>query len=339
MQNKSAHARYRIIDRCLRDKRKPFPTLDDLIDACSDGLAKLGKASNVGRSTIQHDIQDLREGRAIIGKRAPIEFNAKEKGYYYYDPYFNLDGIQLDEEEWNSLRDAATLLGRYKELPVFSHFKSAIERIDSTFELGLETGDTSIDKLIQFEKGNITAGVEWLHEVFYATRESFLIEFRYENVYKKEKRKHRAIPYLLKEYRNKWYMVVWSLEKEIFATYSLDRILELQVIKEKQKKRTDFDAVKFFSDSVGIFAPKGKPQKVRLLILPPFDRLTQLDPIHSSQKIIKGPKEGIRVELTVHVAPDLKNRILSMGPHCKVESPESLRSEMKALINSMKKLY
>ncbi|MBM3456469.1 MAG: hypothetical protein FJX80_15265, partial [Bacteroidetes bacterium] len=117
MQNKSAHARYRIIDCCLRDKRKPFPTLDDLIDACSDGLAKFGKASNVGRSTIQHDIQDLREGRAIIGKRAPIEFNAKEKGYYYYDPYFNLDGIQLDEEEWNSLRDAATLLGRYKELP------------------------------------------------------------------------------------------------------------------------------------------------------------------------------------------------------------------------------
>jgi len=339
MQTKSAHARYRIIDRCLRDKRKPFPTLDDLIDACSEGLAKLGKTSNVGRSTIQHDIQDLREGRAIVGKRAPIDFNAREKGYYYYDPYFTLDGIQLDEEEWNSLRDAATLLGRYKELPVFAHFKTAIERIDSAFELGLDAGDTSIEKFIRFEKGNSTAGYQWIYDIFYATRESYLIEFRYENVYKKEKRKHRAIPYLLKEYHNRWYMVVWSLEKEIFATYSLDRILDLQVVKEPQKKRNDFDADKFFADSVGVFAPKGKPQKVRLLILPPFDRLIQLDPIHPSQKMVKGAKEGARMELTVHITPELKNRILSMGPHCKVESPASLQSEIKSLINSMKKLY
>ena len=339
MQNKSAHARYRIIDRCLRDKRKPFPTLDDLIDACSDGLAKLGKTSNVGRSTIQHDIQDLREGRAIIGKRAPIEFNAKEKGYYYYDPYFKLDGIQIDEEELNSLRDAATLLGRYKDLPVFSHFKSAIERIDSAFELGLDSGDASIEKMVMFEKGNSTAGYNWLHDIFYAIRESYLIEFRYENVYKKEKRRHRAIPYLLREFRNRWYMVVWSQEKEIFATYSLDRILDLQIIKEAQKKRTDFDANQFFADSVGIFAPGGKPQKVKLQISAPFDRLIQLDPIHPSQKLMKGAKEGIRMELTVHITPELKNRILSMGPHCKVETPESLKSEIKSLINSMKKLY
>ena len=88
-----------------------------------------------------------------------------------------------------------------------------------------------------------------------------------------------------------------------------------------------------------MFAPKGKPQKVRLLILPPFDRLIQLDPIHPSQKMVKGAKEGARMELTVHITPELKNRILSMGPHCKVESPASLQSEIKSLINSMKKLY
>jgi predicted DNA-binding transcriptional regulator YafY len=134
-------------------------------------------------------------------------------------------------------------------------------------------------------------------------------------------------------------MVVWSIEKEKFATYSLDRIIELQVVKEQQKKRTDFDAAQFFADSVGIFAPGGKPQKVVLHLLSPFDRLVQLDPIHPSQKILKAPKEGIRVELKVHITPELKNRILSMGPSCKVEAPEPLLTEIKALINSMKKLY
>jgi predicted DNA-binding transcriptional regulator YafY len=134
-------------------------------------------------------------------------------------------------------------------------------------------------------------------------------------------------------------MVVWSIEKEKFATYSLDRIIELQVVKEQQKKRTDFDAAQFFADSVGIFAPGGKPQKVILHLLSPFDRLVQLDPIHPSQKLLKAPKEGVRIELKVHLTPELKNRILSMGPACKVEAPTVLQSEIKTLINSMKKLY
>ena len=80
MQHRSANTRYRIIDRCLRDKRNPYPTLAYLIDACSEAL---DKDSDVGKSTIQHDLQDLRSGRAIPGKRAPIEYSKLEKGYYY----------------------------------------------------------------------------------------------------------------------------------------------------------------------------------------------------------------------------------------------------------------
>jgi predicted DNA-binding transcriptional regulator YafY len=339
MQHKSAIARYRIIDQCLRDKRKPFPTLDDLIDACSNGLEHLGKTGNVGRSTIQHDIQDLREGRAIIGKKVPIEYHKKEKGYYYYDPHFSLDSLQLDEEEWHSLRYAVALLNRYKDVPVFSHFKSAIERIDSTFELGLADGQASIEKVVMFEKGVTTTGYEWIYDIFYAIRESYLVEFKYENVYKKEKRRHRAIPYLLREFRNRWYMVVWSLEKEIFATYSLDRILQLQLIREKQRKKPDFDAHQFFADSLGVFAPSGKPQKIRLQIISPFDRLIQLNPLHPSQKFIRSIKNGICLELKVHITPELKNSILALGANCKVETPASLRAEMRSVINSMRKLY
>ena len=227
----------------------------------------------------------------------------------------------------------------FRSVPLFAHFKSAIDRIDSAFELGLGSGDDKIDQIVQFETATSTAGNEWIYDIYYAIRESYLIEFRYENIYRKEKRRHRAVPYLLKEFRNRWYMVVWSMEKEKFATYSLDRITELQIVKEPQQKRSDFDASQFFADSVGIFAPGGKPQKVVLHLLAPFDRLVQLDPIHPSQKLLKTPKEGIRIELKVHITPELKNRILSMGPSCKVEAPASLQSEVKSLINSMKKLY
>jgi len=338
MQNKSANARYRIIDKCLRDKSRPYPTLEDLIEACSEGLNRMGLSGSVGRSTIQHDIQDLREGKAIIGKRVPIEYHKKEKGYYYYDKSFSLDSLQLDEEEWSALRYASSLLFQYKEVRLFSHFKSAIERIDNAFELGLVEED-EIEKIILFETATSTKGLHWIQDLYYAIKFSYSVEIKYENIYRKEKRRHRLTPYLLREYQNRWYVIGWSEEKELYATFSLDRILELKTIKEKEIKHTSFDANKFFADSIGIYSGSGKPLVIRLIIKQPFNRLVELSPIHSTQKVIKETKDSISIQLKVHITHELRNRILSMGPHCKVESPKALKEEIKGLINSMKKLY
>lgn len=338
MQNKSANARYRIIDKCLRDKSKPYPTLEDLIEACSEGLNRVGLSGSVGRSTIQHDIQDLREGKAIIGKRVPIEYHKKEKGYYYYDKTFSLDTLQLDEDEWTSLRYAASVLFQYKEVPLFAHFKSAIERIDSAFELGLNQ-DEEMEKIVLFETATSTRGLQWIHDLFYAIKSSFLVDFKYENIYRKEKRRHRLIPYLLREYRNRWYVIGWSEEKELFATYSLDRILEMNTVKEKQKKQSDFDANTFFANSIGIFSASGKPRVVKLSVKEPFNRLIELSPLHATQKVIKATNNNISIQLTVHITHELKNQILSMGPCCKVEHPKELKDEIKSMITAMKKLY
>ena len=339
-QNKNASTRYRVIDQCIRKNRQLPPTLSDLMDACSKVLStQQGKPVRVGKTTIQHDIQEMREGRAVINKKAPIEYDPVSKGYRYSDSTFTLDGLDLEEAEWNSLRYAAFLLSQYKEVPLFAHFKSAIERIDSAFELGLDPEDKSIEKFVQFETANSTSGYQWIYDIFYSIKASYVIEFRYENIYKKEKRRYRAVPYLLKEHRNRWYMVVWSEEKETFVTFPLDRILELKVIQEKQKRRFDFDAEKFFADSVGIFALRGNAKKAKLKVFPPYDRLLELEPLHASQKIQKTKTDAVSIELNVSITPEFINRILSFGPHCKVEQPAELVAKVKDAISSMKKLY
>lgn len=338
MQNKLANARYRIIDKCLRDKRKQFPTLDDLVDACSDGLSNMGKKENVGRSTIQHDLQDLREGRAILGVRAPIAYSKGEKGYYYEDRNFSLDTLQLDDLEVDALRQAASLLSQYKNIPMFTHFKSAIERIDATFDLGLNPDDVD-EKIIQLEKGHSTAGYEWIAPIYHAIKDNYLLEFRYENIYKKEKRFYRAVPYMLKENRNHWYLDVWSEDKNEYVTFALDRIIELKVVIERQVKRTDYDPHKQAASSIGIFTVNGKPPLIKLVIQTPHDRLVTLEPLHSSQKITKTGPNGIKLQLQVHITPELISRILSFGSTCIVESPQSLKDQIKSTITAMKKLY
>ena len=48
--NKSAYIRFRIIDQCLRNKQKPYPSKEDLIEACTEVVGK------VSLRTIEKDL-------------------------------------------------------------------------------------------------------------------------------------------------------------------------------------------------------------------------------------------------------------------------------------------
>ena len=58
--NKEAFLRYRILDRMLKNKAKPYPSMDDLIDELEE---KLGKSFSV--STIQKDIKSMKEDELL----------------------------------------------------------------------------------------------------------------------------------------------------------------------------------------------------------------------------------------------------------------------------------
>jgi hypothetical protein len=56
--NRDAFTRYRLIDERLR--RKPYPTLEQLIEHVSEGLDKV-----ISRRTIQLDIQEMRYSQSL----------------------------------------------------------------------------------------------------------------------------------------------------------------------------------------------------------------------------------------------------------------------------------
>lgn len=67
--NKEALCRYKVIDACISSKRKPFPSIYELISACEDTI---GKSFTI--STIQKDIKALKEDE-ILGYLAPIKYS------------------------------------------------------------------------------------------------------------------------------------------------------------------------------------------------------------------------------------------------------------------------
>ena len=65
--NKYALLRYRIIDKCIRNKFQPYPSKEDLRLACEEALYN-SNHERVSESTIEKDIYAMRneEGLAVI---------------------------------------------------------------------------------------------------------------------------------------------------------------------------------------------------------------------------------------------------------------------------------
>jgi len=328
-KNKSALTRYRVIDQMLNDKRKPYPNLEQLAAKCA-----IAVRSDVSTSTIEKDIRAMRE-EAPRGFGAPIVYSKFEGGYAYGEMGFSIAELSLEEQEWESLQFAAQLLYQYKDVPVFANFKQAIERINARFSLGIDGDDDLIDSFVQFEKAIHCNGMEYIDLIYSVIKNKQGIQFTYKNIYKNKATSTFLIPYLIKEHRNRWYVIGWSNEKEKYTTYALDRMSEIEVMNNIYKKRTDFNAASFFQHSTGIMESNTKPEEVLLTILKPISDLALLEPLHATQQLIIDKTDRVQISLKVLVNEEFIFKILGMGSYCIVDKPASLRKSIKAAIQQM----
>ena len=328
-ENKLAASRYRIINDSILDQRRPFPTLEYLANRCSS-LLNL----SISASTIEKDIATMRKPHPA-GLGAPIVYSKIQKGYVYGEKGFSIQELNLKNEEWEALNFAAQLLYQYKEVPIFANFKNAIERINTRFSLGFSADEPITDPFIQFEQSVDTKGMKWINGLYAAIQKRFAFTFTYHNIYKKETKQYQLVPYLLKEHRNRWYIIGWREDKQQYATFGLDRLSNLVIIEQKHKRRSDFNANQFFEYATGIMKGADKSSEVQLTIQHPISQLVLLEPLHPSQKITSHQAGQIKLSITVFENEEFYATILSLGAHCTVNKPASLRKKIKEMVAAM----
>lgn len=121
--NKDALVRYRIINKCLTNKFKRFPSKQELIESCIDALG-----CNISERTLEKDLQDMRYNEEL-GYMAPIAFDKKNNGYFYTDTNYSIDKIPLNTEEVNALQMAVSVLDQLKHIPLLEQFSGALRKL------------------------------------------------------------------------------------------------------------------------------------------------------------------------------------------------------------------
>ncbi len=321
---KNARLRHRIIEECLRNQYRTFPTIEELREVCEERLYGTGNGGNISKSTIEKDMREMKEEYD-----APIAFNRAEKGYYYSDPDFSMDAIPFTADDAEALRFAAMTLNQYKHVSIFNQFQNAISKIFDRVTISEKMDDDAISQFVQFETMPEVPGSQWLNTFFAAIKNKTAVQITYNSFSSAQVKNYLIHPYLLKEYRNRWYVISYRDDTRRMATFELGRIQELSIQRETFERIANFNPEDFFKYAFGITVLEGKPEKVVLEFENKELRYILDAPLHPSQQLLKEGKETTQVQLEVYITTELVMNILSFGNKVKVIKPAILAEEVK----------
>ncbi|MBX2841501.1 MAG: WYL domain-containing protein, partial [Flammeovirgaceae bacterium] len=213
--SKLAFFRYLLIDRMLRDRQHQYPTKQDLLEACEE---KFGVRSI---STIEKDLNAMR-----LEFDAPVEYNKRMKGYYYSDSSFKLLSVNLTEENLVALGFVETFLEEFRFMPIFGEFSNAIDKVLDGLEITRNFGRESmaVDKFIQIDKSPYFKGSDNLSQLIQVIADQNVIQIEYRKFNAATDKAYTVHPYLLKEFKNLWYLVGYVMEYKEVRTFGVDRI-------------------------------------------------------------------------------------------------------------------
>lgn len=330
-KNKNAFIRYRIIDGAIRSKHKKYPSKQELIEACS-GLGK------VSARTIDGDIYDMKFDEELA-YNAPIEYDRKQKGYYYTDANYSINNLPLKQEDIYALEFACSLLKQFEGIGPIKQFMQSVEKIEEYVNLRNVFGNDDFLEIIETEKSLSQTGNEHLGTLLLSIREQKSLMMHYQGYGHTQVKHYEFNPYVLKEYRNRWYVTGKLTAKNTIQTFALERIKELIPTQTSFKRDTSFSPAVFFKHAFGISVFDYEPQLVTLSFNPTEAPYIRSQPLHQTQKIITDTKEEFVITLNVIPSYELKAHILSYGDKVTIISPQNLLQEHLQTLKSSIKNY
>jgi predicted DNA-binding transcriptional regulator YafY len=331
---KNALIRYRIIDRSLRNNYRPFPSKKDLRELCEEALFGSIEGENICDSTIEKDLFAMR-----LEHDAPIKYNKREGGYFYTDPDFSINDIPLTNDDVTSIKFAINTLKQFREVDMFKQFGSAIDKIVDRITISDDPRDKDISNYVQFEIALSSSGNEFLSPLLGAIRGSNLATFEYTSFVTNKSKHRKVVPLLLKEYRNRWYLISFDLEKKAVITYALERMSEVEILEEVGLKPLDFEPDLFFKHAVGITSNEDEPTVIVFKADNISAKYIISQPFHSSQRLVKEGKNKTTFELRVLISEEFIRSILSYAGGIEIVEPSEFREEIISRIEEMMKNY
>ncbi len=315
--NKNALIRYKTIDNCLRNTYKRW-TLNDLVDACSDALYDCeGISKGVSVRTVQMDLQTMRSDK--LGYNAPIEVY-DQKYYRYSDPDFSIMNMPMSENDYQVLHEAVDMLRQLDNFEQFAEMSDVVSRLQDKLAISKHNRKP----IVHFDNVPNLKGLKLLNPLYNYIAQRQSLRIMYQPFSARKPQQYVVFPYLLKEFRNRWFLFCSRATDLLMFNLALDRIVSVEPIDVPYRDNPQFDSEHFFDNVIGVTKNIGnKPQHITFRATREQSHYIATKPVHPSQKLVScNPNDGSCIfSIDVVINIEMYSIMMSFGPGVKLLSP------------------
>lgn len=295
MSKRAYISRYLLILKKL--KLKPYSSYEDLqcyIKNQFTFLQMQDDTLNIGFSkrTLQRDVKEIRNVFGI-----DIEYSKRNKGYFI---------SQNETENMN--------------------FQRMMEAFELFISLNLAQ---DLTPFIHLEKRR-PEGTDYLYHLLHAIKNNLQIKFTYKK-FSEEKTSIRCVkPYLLKEFKNRWYLMAEDNKDNNIKSFALDRLTNLEITLEHFQNPENSRIEQSYSYCFGIINPDDEDPQDIILSFDPFQgKYIKTLPLHETQEVLVDNHKETKIKLRLRLTHDLLMELLSFGNNMKVIKPKLLADQIK----------
>lgn len=351
--NKNAETRYKILDKLLARRYANY-TMDDLRRLVNEELLDIlgeDKYQPVSIRSIQYDLKYL-QGEPFLADIEKFYINDVSQNnptktvnktcYRYRDRSFSIYQQKMKDDEKQILGEAMKLLGQFDGLPNLE----GLEKLRAGLNI------KSDRHIISFAK-NPLENSNLLGELFTAIAQKQVVDVYYHTFATPDVERHTVlIPYLLKEYNRRWYLIAAAEDTGKILNFALDRIDSVVPLPGHPYVEYKGDLNERFEDIVGVTLHEDRP--VQTILFWVSDRskdYVATKPIHESQTPCRGEREvelrrqypmlegGAFFTIDCIENYELIRELISFREDLIVLSPDNIRDTVMERITVMYEMY
>jgi predicted DNA-binding transcriptional regulator YafY len=315
--------RYEIYDKQLQGGKGR--TKEQLMQAVYEETRE-----EISERTFVNDLQKMREDE-YLGFNAPIKY-VRGRHYIYENKNYTINASKITRHQLRNLRDAISILSRFKNLPFMSHIVQVVEQLEFLQSNASKSRMIINNPIVELEVPSQWPDSNILKDLYLAINNKKEVQMTYQPFNEGEELDVREVrqkvkPLLIKEYQNRLYLIAMNEAGEI-RTFGLERIQAVNRLEGRFKDTLNSE--NYFKYALGITVPNNEePHRIELLFGRTDANYVKTSRLHETQEIIREDYNGLLITITVYKSKELIRMVRSFGSGVKVISPDWLANAVK----------
>ena len=226
-----------------------------------------------------------------------------------------LDGVTHKNE--NEIRERLYFeYGEIRQLEDFGQF-SEMADVVSRLQDKLAITRNNRKPIIHFDSVPDLKGIRLLNPLYNYIVHKQTLRIMYQSFSARQPSEYILCPYLLKEFRNRWFLFGAKASNLLLFNLALDRIKSVEAVDVPFREKPEFDSEHFFDDVIGVSKNIGnKPRTIKFWASAEQSKYIKTKPIHRSQQLIReNPEDGscvFRIDVVINF--EMFSVFMSYGP-------------------------